>query len=79
MTSVELETHKAKVKKVMIDHLTELGYPELSNEQIMGELKNMWVKIEEAGLVVDGMNFSEFAGHAQNQFILSQIQDMFGI
>jgi len=38
----------------MLDYLTPLGYPDnFTNEQVMGELKNMWVKIEEAGLISD--------------------------
>jgi hypothetical protein len=79
MTAGEKETHKEKVKKVMIDYLTTLGYPNLSNEQIMSQLKNMWLKIEEAGLVVEDMNFQAFCAYANNAFMIAEVQGIMGI
>lgn len=70
---------KEKVKKVMVDHLTALGYPEMSPEQIMGQLKAMWIKIEEAGLIQSGMSYQAFLAHANDQYMISQINSMFRI
>lgn len=79
MTEAEMADLKGKIKKVMVDHLTTIGYPNIPNEQIMGELKAMWIKIEEAGLVTDGMNFQAFAEHAESQFMIAQVKDLLGI
>lgn len=80
MTPEEFETHKEKIKKVMVDHLTQsVKYPNCSNEQIMGQLKPMWILIEEAGLVLPGMNFQAFCAHAQNQFLIAKVNDMMNI
>jgi len=79
MTDAEKQEHKEKVKKVMVDHLTALGYPDIPRQQILAELKNMWVKIEEAGLVVEDMNFQAFHAHAQNAFMLAEVQDLMGL
>lgn len=79
MTAGEMVTHQAKVKKVMIDYLTTLGYPAIPNERIMSELKNMWLKIEEAGLIVEDMNFQAFCAYANNAFMTAQVNEIIGI
>lgn len=71
-----LEEIKRKIKTVMVDHLTELGYPDISSEAIMHELKPMWIKIEEAGLIQPGMSFEAFCAHAQEQFLIAEINKM---
>ncbi len=79
MTSAEIEVHKEKVKQVMVAHLTIIGFPKITNEQIMSELKNMWVKIEEAGLIVPGMSFAAFNQIANDQYMIAQINEMMGL
>lgn len=79
MTEGEKADHKEKIKKVMFDHLTMLGYPNLTDDQIMSELKNMYVKIEEAGLVLSGMNFTTFQQIANNMYLVNQVKNMMGI
>ena len=80
MTKKELAAHKVKVKKVMVDYLTAtLNYPQCTNEQIMQQLKPMWVKLEEAGLVIEGMKFQAFVEHAQREFLMAQVKDIMGI
>ena len=64
---------KGKVRKVMLDHLTAKGYPELTTKQILSELKPMWLKLEEAGLIQKGWTYSTFARIASEQ---SRMQDM---
>ena len=79
MTETEKTWHAAKVKKVMIDHLTALGWPKLTDEQIMTQLKPMWVKLEEAGLIVEGMDFNAYQAIANNAYMMKQVQDIMGI
>lgn len=79
MTAGELAEHKDKVKKVMVDHLTTLGWPKLSDEQVMSQLKPMWLKIEEAGLVVGDMNFMAFQAIANQAYMIAQVNDIMGI
>ena len=49
MTPEQLTEHKAKIKTVMIDHMKTLGYPNTLPEDIMNQLKPMWIKLEESG------------------------------
>lgn len=70
---------KEKIKKVMLDHLTGLGYPDIPNERIMTELKAMWIKIEEAGLIKEDMNYMAFVQHAQDQFLIAEVKETMGI
>lgn len=79
MTAGEIEKLKEDIKKVMVDHLTTIGYPNITNEQIMRELKPMWIKIEEANLVAKGMNFQNFAAIANHHFMVAEINDAIGI
>jgi hypothetical protein len=50
---------KSKIRAVMLDHLQTKGYPETSSQQILAELKPMWIKLEEAQLTA-GWNFLAF-------------------
>lgn len=79
MTAAEIETLKENIRKVMVDHLTTVGYPNITNEQVMRELKPMWIKIEEAGLVVQGMNFQNFASIANQHFLMAEVNGIMGI
>lgn len=79
MTEGEKATHKEKIKTVMIEHLTALGYPDLTDDQIIAELKNMWVKLEEAQLILPGMSFMAYQHIANNMFLMSQVKGMMGL
>lgn len=79
MTDSEKAEHKEKVRKVMMDHLTTLGWPKLTDEQVMSQLKPMWLKIEEANLVTGDMNWMAFQAIANNAYMLAQVQDIMGI
>lgn len=79
MTSSEKEEHKEKIKKILVDHLTTLGYPDLDREQIIAELKPMWLKLEEAGLVVGDMTFTAFKEQATNAAIMDHMREVIGI
>lgn len=80
MTEGEKTNHKEKVKKVMIDQLTSaVNYPNCTPDQIMSQLKNMWLKIEEEGLLVEDMNYQAFCAYANHCFMVSQVQDFMGL
>lgn len=79
MNAVEKEQYKVKVKKLMVDHLIHvLGYPNCTDEQILKELKPMWIKIEEAGLILPGMKYAHFVAIANDQFTFSQVKKAMG-
>jgi hypothetical protein len=80
MTESEKVELKEKIKNVMLDHLTPLGYPDsMSYEQIMQELKPMWLKIEEAGLITGDMNFHAFVDQAHGAYNIAKIREIMGI
>jgi hypothetical protein len=80
MTPEELQAHKEKMKKIMVDHLTEKhGYPNCTLEQIGQELKEMWVKLEDANLILEGMTFQAFFMHADQAFTFAKMQEIMGI
>jgi len=79
MTPIEKEELTAKIKKVMVDHLTTVGYPDITNEQIISQLKPMWIKLEESGLPLTGMNFNGFVNIAQAMFMIAEINEQMGI
>jgi hypothetical protein len=79
MTEAEKYELKSKIKKVMVDHLTTLGYPDMTPKEILDELKPMWIKLEEAGLIMPGMNFMAFHAQALEKAMLADINSMFGI
>lgn len=62
------EELKTKIKEVMVKHLKSKGYPNMTPEQIMQELKPMWIAIEEAGLIRQGMSFQAFVMEAQHAY-----------
>lgn len=68
---------KEAIKKIMLDHLTPLGYPNTPLELILSELKPMWIKLEESNLLQPGMNFNDFSQQANHQFIISLFKEGF--
>ena len=51
----------------MIDHLKSKGYPNMTSKQILAELKPMWIKLEEAGLISAGWKYAQYVEIAQAQ------------
>ena len=70
---------KTKIKDVMLAHLNSKGYPNLTGDEILAELKPMWNAIEEAGLKQPGMTFEDFVQRAHNAHIFQQMRNQFGI
>lgn len=56
----------------MMDHLKSKGYPDMSAEAIMAELKPMWIKLEDAGLIQFGWRYRDFVEIAQNEYMRSE-------
>lgn len=66
---------KEKIKKVMLEHLKSKGYPNMTPEQIMRELKPMWVKLEELNLIQSGWNFTQFCMIAQEVHLRTELEE----
>lgn len=48
---MELNELKTRCREVIETHLKSKGYPNLSRRDIINELKPMWVKMEQLGLM----------------------------
>lgn len=68
---------KEEIRKVVLQHLESKG-SNLTYDQILGELKAIWIKLEDAGLVQPGMSFQTFCQIAQVKKQEAQMQDMLG-
>lgn len=78
MTEAEIAIHKEKIKKLMLSHLTaKINFPNCTNQQILNELKPMWILIEEANLKLPTMSFQAFVEHARQQAMVSEVTDLF--
>ena len=64
---------KEQIRKVIFDHLNSLGYPNMTNQEIMQELEPMWIKLTQAGLIKDGLNFMGYLQHANEQLIITEL------
>lgn len=78
MNAVEQAQYKAKVKKLILDHVAQVLGANFTDEQFINELKPMWVKIEEANLKLDGMTFAHFSAIANDQYTFNQIKKAMG-
>jgi len=58
-------TNQEKIKEVMIQHLRLKGYPNMTPQQVLAELKPMWMKLGEAGLLPKGASYQSFVQVAQ--------------
>ena len=68
-----------KLKAIMLEHLKTKGYPNITMDQIMAELKPMWIKLEESGLLPSGVSFNNFVQSANARYIFQQMMDNFRI
>lgn len=75
---MEREVLKEQIKKVMRDHIVATYGENFTPEQVMNELKNMWIKLEEAKLIQPGMSFQAFAEIAHAQYTFNQLRGMMG-
>lgn len=45
--------NKEEIRQSMLEHLKTKGYPDMTNDQILGELTNLWQKLAAEGLLVE--------------------------
>lgn len=65
--------HKAKAKAVMLEYLTRLGYPKMSDDEIFMHLPGLWETLRAHQLIPRGytwQNFQDAAifGHMKADF-----------
>lgn len=66
----DVKTKKAKIRKVMIDHLKSKGYPNMTSKDILEELKPMWNKLGSLGLLHQNWTYGQFVeiAHAEEHY-----------
>ena len=72
---MRIDELREKVKNSMIEHLQTVGYPNMEVDDVLQELKPMWVKLENEGLIQSGMNFRTFQEWAVQKAMEAQITD----
>jgi hypothetical protein len=73
------QLRKDQIKQNMIEHLTKtVNYPNCDYTAILGQLKPMWISLEEKGLT-EGLSFQAFVEHANTQAMMSQMKGIFGL
>jgi len=73
MTNEERTKLTEDIKKVVMDHLNSIGYPEITIDHVMQELPIMWQRICDAGLYREGMSFQGFVDQAYQHAMIAQI------
>ena len=66
--------YREKVMAVFIEHLTRQGYPDMTAEQIMGELPSLYGLLKVRGLHPQGMTLPQFIAIAQFEAIKSEME-----
>lgn len=70
---------KEEFMRVIVEHLTPLGYPdEISREEILAELPALWKKCEGAGIIREGMTYEEFVLHAKAEALAAELEEIMG-
>jgi len=72
---MRIQELREKVKQSMLDHLQTVGYPDMEIDDVLQELKPMWVKLESEGLIQPGMSFKAFQSWAVQRAMEAQISD----
>lgn len=70
---------KQILRDAVFAYLKTLGYPNMTDEQILNAVPDIWNHLNEKGLVKPGMNFKDFAHAAASQKLLRDIKNEFGI
>ena len=73
--SEESKKHKAKIRQVMIEHLKSKGYPNMTSKEILAELKPMWVKLGNLGLLHPGWKYEDFVQIEQAEEHYANLRD----
>ena len=62
--------NKEQIRQSMLEHLKTKGYPDMTRDQIMGEVTNLWQKLAAEGLLVEAIQ----AGLTYQHFINIALQ-----
>lgn len=60
--------NKEEIRQSMLEHLKTKGYPDMTSDQIVGKLTNLWQKLAAEGLLVEpikeGLTYQHFVNIA---------------
>lgn len=60
--------NKEEIRQSMLEHLKTKGYPDITRDQIMAEITNLWQKLAAEGLLVEaikeGLTYQHFVNIA---------------
>jgi hypothetical protein len=76
---------KEEIRQSMLEHLKTKGYPDMSSDQIMGEITSLWQKLSTEGLLVEpikqGFTYQHFVNIAlqskHNQDTMDEVARFF--
>jgi hypothetical protein len=76
---------KEEIRQSMLEHLKTKGYPDMSSDQIMGEITGLWQKLSTEGLLVEpikqGFTYQHFVNIAlqskHNQDTMDEVARFF--
>jgi len=74
MTPQEKTEYKQKANDVLFTYIRSVGYPNISNEDIMQHIPRMWAALEDAGLMRAGFTFQMFQNIINEQFFMALIK-----
>ena len=69
---------KQKMLKVMKDYMVTMYGDKYTAEDVLKELKPLWVALEDNQLIRPGMTFNVFVQHAESQAIFQNMKNMMG-
>jgi hypothetical protein len=59
---------KEQTKKVIIDYLTKLGYPNILPQLVFNHLPAIWTELKKANLIPDGMIFEDLQNICASEY-----------
>ncbi len=75
VSTMETKTLKDRCREVMMAHLHSKGYPNLTMEGIVGEIRAMWNALDEAGLMPElkaqGWTYQQFTKVAKERALIA--------
>jgi hypothetical protein len=77
--------NKEQIRQSMLEHLLTKGYPNMTGDQIMGEITNLWQKLASEGLleepIREGLTYQHFVNIAlqskHNQDTMDEVARFF--
>ncbi|HXN74947.1 MAG TPA: hypothetical protein VN855_00460 [Candidatus Acidoferrum sp.] len=80
MTPEEKEIWLSQVRPILKEHLVKtIGYPNCTNQAIMGQVIPMWKVLGDNKLIVEGMTLQMFIHFAQKHYMEAEINRIIGI